>query len=651
MFLNNLDYKTPINRSKVHLICLILVISILVCYWQVKNFEFINFDDQLYVTDNRTVLAGINKDNIIWAFNYKDKSNTYWHPLSWLSHMLDVQLYGMDAGQHHLTNVIFHILNTLLLFFVLHRMTGATWQPAFVAAMFAVHPINVESVAWVAERKNVLSTFFCMLTLLTYAFYSERPGIVRYVLMFFCFAMGLLAKPMLVTLPFVLLLLDYWPLGRLKLLHQGIDRWRISFYRVLEKIPLFLLSGLAVYIASSSLQGSGSYKSFQSAPVTLRIANAVVSYAKYIGKMIWPQNLAVLYPFPKMVPMYQALGAVLTLFCLSILFITAYKKHPYLMIGWFWFLGTLVPVIGLIQAGLWPALADRWAYLPMIGLFIIVVWGLSDLFRKFRIKKSGLIFCMMTIVGTLIVISWNQVGYWKTSVTLFKHAVAVTDNNYIAHNNLGQGLLIQGETTKAIDHFKKSVEISPGFEMAHFNLGLALTGQGRLEEAVDAFSNAAQIKPNFAIAYNALGKTFYRLDKPDEAVPKYLQAVQIDPEYAEAYNNLANALVRLDKHDEAVANYLIAIKIDPYYEEAYNDLGNYFYRMDKPDKAIPNFMQAIKINPKFAEAYNGAGAALIRMGETQKAAAFFREAVKIDPDYVAARNNLKNTLAALGKNK
>lgn len=616
-----------------------------------NNFEFINFDDKLYVTENPTVLSGINKDSLIWAFTFEDKSKTYWHPLSWLSHMLDVQLYGMNPGPHHLTNVIFHILNTLLLFFVLHRMTGALWQPAFVAVLFAVHPINVESVAWVAERKNVLSTFFCMLTLLTYAFYNEKPGIVRYIVMYFCFALGLLAKPMIVTLPFVLLLLDNWPLGRFKFLQPGSNRWRISFQLILEKIPLFFLAGLSIYLASASIQGIGSYKSLQSGPVMLRIANALVSYVKYIGMMIWPQNLTVLYPFPKMVPIYQTLGAFLTLVCASILFTTAHKKHPYLMIGWFWFLGTLVPVIGLIQVGLWPALADRWAYLPMIGLFIMVVWGLSDLLMRFRIKKSALKFLMIIIVCTLIVVSWNQVGYWKTSVTLFKHSVAVTENNYIAHNNLGQGLLLPGETAKAINHFKKSVEINPGFEIAHYNLGLAFTGQGRLEEALDAYSNAVRIKPNFAVAYNALGITLYRIDKPDEAVPKYLQAIKINPEYAEAYNNLANALVRLDKHEEAVANYLIAIRLDPRYEEAYNDLGNCLYRMDKPDKAMPNFLQSIKINPKFAEPYNGAGAALIRMGEARKAAVFFREAVKIDPDYVAARNNLKNTLAALGKNK
>ena len=595
--------------------------------------------------------GGINHDSTIWAFSFEDKSKTYWHPLSWLSHMLDVKIYGLNPGQHHLTNVIFHVLNTLLLFLALHRMTGSIWQPAFVAALFAIHPINVESVAWVAQRKNVLSTFFCMLTLLTYAFYNEKPGVARYIAMFFFYAMGLLAKPMIITLPFVLLLLDNWPLHRVNLLQPDSDRWRISFQLILEKIPLFLLSGISIYLASASLHGIGSYKSLQFIPIMLRLANATVSYIKYIAKMIWPQNLAVFYPYPNEVPIYQTLGALLILVCLTIFFIIAYKKHAYVMIGWAWFLGTLVPVIGLIQAGLWPAMADRWAYIPMIGLFIIAAWGLSDLSMYFRQKNSVLILCMIITVCLLMIVTRNQVGYWKTSVTLFKHAVAVTENNFIAHNNLGHGLLRQGETAKAIDHFKRSLEISPRFEKAHFSMGLALSEQGKLKEALQFYSNAVQIKSDFAEVYNAIGIALYHLGKLDEAVTNYLQAIRINPEFAEAYNNLAKSLFELGKHDEAFTNHLNAIKADPQFEEAYNSLGISMYRLGKPDKALRNYIQAIKINPEFAEAYNNAGAALIRMGKTQKAVAFFLKAVKIDPDYVAAQNNLKKTLAALRINQ
>jgi tetratricopeptide (TPR) repeat protein len=617
----------------------------------VKDFDFINFDDPLYVTDNKNVLPGINKDSIIWAFSFEDKDGTYWHPLSWLSHMLDVQLYGLNPGQHHLTNVIFHILNAVLLFLVLYRMTGAIWRSAFVAALFAVHPINVESVAWVAERKNVLSTFFCMLTLMTYVFYSERPGIVRYVLMFFCFAMGLLAKPMLVTLPFVLLLLDNWPLGRMKLIEQGSHLWHILSYLILEKIPLFLLSGLSIYLASASLKGFGNYVSLQSASLSLRIGNALVSYAKYISQLFWPHNLAVLYPFPKIVPIYQSLGTFLLLFCITILIIAANKKYGYLILGWFWFLGTLVPVIGLIQAGLWPAQADRWAYVPMIGLFITISWGLSDLLRKYGTKKSGFMFGMLIIVCTLLVLSRNQVRYWKNSVALFKHVIEVTENNYIAHNNLGYDLLSRGKTTEAINHFKQSLKINENYGPAHASMGAALFKQKRFEEALQFFMNAEKIMPDDATVCYHLGKTLYRLDELDTAVEKFQQAIRIDPTSAEAYKNLGNALFRLGKNDKALASYQQAITIDPAYAQAYKSLGEFWYHNDQVEKALPNFIKAIKINSQFAEAYNGAGAALILMGEPRKAAAFFREAVKIDPDYVAAQNNLKNTLAALGKNK
>ena len=643
--------KKLIKRSQIQLISLGLLISILVCYWQVKDFEFINFDDNLYVIENRIVQSGINRDSTIWAFSFEDKSKTYWHPLTWLSHMLDAQLYGLNPGQHHLTNVIIHILNTMLLFWALRRMTGVIWQSAFVAVLFAVHPINVESVAWVAERKNVLSTFFFMLTLLAYAYYSQKPKFVRYTLVLLCYALGLLAKPAIVTLPFILLLLDNWPLYRIKLLQRGSGRWRILFYLILEKIPLFLLTGISIYLTSTSVQGAGSYRSLQLVPVTLRIANAVVSYVKYIGKMIWPQKLAIYYPYPNIVPMYQALSAVFILVCITVLFVIAYKKYAYLMIGWAWFLGTLVPVIGLVQAGLWPEMADRCAYVSMIGLFIIAVWGISDLFKKFRLRESGLKFGMIIIACLLMIISRNQVSHWKTSVTLFEHAVATTDNNFVALNNLGHGLLLQGKTDQAIIHFNKAMEINPRFEMAYFNMGLALSKQGKLKEAIHYYSNAIQIKSNFAPVYNALGKTFFRLDQVDKAVENYLLAIQFDSNYAEAYNNLAKALFSLGKHDEAVTNYLHAIDADPQFEEAYNNLGLSMYRLGKPHDALPIYLQAIRINPEFAEAYNNAGAALVRMGKTQKAAAFFHEAVKIDPDYVAARNNLKKTLAALKINQ
>jgi tetratricopeptide (TPR) repeat protein len=639
------------QKTQIQLLGLGLVILTITCFWPVKDFEFINFDDDLYVTENQVVRSGINKDSFIWAFNFEDKNKTYWHPLSWLSHMLDVQLYSLNSGQHHLTNLIFHSMNAILLFFVLHRMTGAIWRSAFVATLFAIHPVNVESVAWIAERKNLLSTFFYLLTLLAYAYYNEKRGIVRYQAVLFCFALGLLTKPMMVTLPFVLLLLDYFPLNRFKPLQPERGRWRILLLLILEKIPLVLLSGLAIGLTSTSLRGLGSYISLQSVPIPLRLGNAVVSYVKYIFKMVWPHNLAVLYPFPEEVPMYQALGALFFLGCLTILFITAYKKHSYLMIGWFWFLGTLVPVIGLVQAGLWPAMADRWAYVPMIGLFIIVGWGISDLLKKFCIKKSRAWFCIFLIVCSLLIAARKQIGYWNNGVSLFKRAVDVTENNYIAENNLGQALLLSGQFDEAVEHFNNALDINPKFATAHFNLGLAFAWKNKPRKALQAYASALAEKPDYAKAYNFSGKMHFRLGNDDQAIFNYQQAVKIKPDYAEAHNNLGNALFRLGEIDKAYDSLQRAIRISPTYADAYNSLGNFWYHTGNFAKALPNYKNAIKYNSNLAEAYNGTGAVWVRLGELRKAAIFFQEAVRIDPDYIAARNNLTKTLTARKNSK
>ncbi|MBC2695325.1 MAG: hypothetical protein HF982_08645, partial [Desulfobacteraceae bacterium] len=339
------------------LICLFLVIATLAVYWQINYHEFINFDDSLYILQNKQVQKGLTSESISWAFSFTDIA--YWHPLTWLSHMLDCQIYGLIPGMHHRTNLILHIVNSILLFFVFQKMTGALWRSAFVATLFALHPLNVESVAWVAERKNVLSTFFWMLTMLAYVHYTTRPGLYRYLLTLLFLMLGLMAKPMLVTLPFVLLLLDYWPLERL--------RNQSPFNLILEKIPFFAFSAVSVYISSLSVKYYGIVVSTELVPMQIRIANALVSYVKYIEKMIWPKNLAIFYPFPDTLPIWQILGAGLFLASISFLVFLNLRKKPYLCMGWLWFLGTLIPVIGLKQAGLWPAMADRWAYVPFVG--------------------------------------------------------------------------------------------------------------------------------------------------------------------------------------------------------------------------------------------------------------------------------------------
>ena len=643
---NNFDVRPEVW------ICLFLVLSTLLIYFQVGTFEFDNYDTGKYVYDNRHVKAGLTAKSIKWAFTTVYFSN--WHPLTWLSHMLDVQLYGLHPGRHHLTNVLFHIANTILLFVILRRMTGKLWQSAFVAALFALHPLHVESVAWVAERKDVLSTLFGLMVLWSYTRYVQNPSVDKYVPVLLFFILGLMTKPMMVTLPFVLLLLDYWPLRRLhvdtaKQIEQPATQGPVKWSLFVEKLPLVIVSAASCVVTLYAQRAGDSIVSMNVYPIHIRIANALNSYVGYIGKMIWPAKLAVIYPYDRMVPAWQTWTACFLILGLTVLSMKCYKSRPWFPVGWLWFLGTLVPVIGLVQVGS-QAMADRYTYVPAVGLFIIVAWGLFESLARWAYQKLNFAVIAVVISGVLMVVTWQQIGYWKNSVTLFQRAVDVTANNFIAENNLGHGLLMDGKFAEAAEHFKKSLEINPKFAIAYLNMGLVLSQEDKPEEALEAYAKALVQKPDFAVVYNLVGKTHYRLGNTEQAVLNYQQAIAADTAFAEAHNNLGKALFRLGKHDEAFASYRQALTIDPLYAEVYNSLGNYWYHTGNSEKALPNFMQAKKINPKFAEAYNGAGAALIRMGEARKAAAFFREAVKIDPDYVAAQNNLKNTLAALGKN-
>ncbi len=403
---NTYKKRNYFKTRKDLLVCLLLGFITFAVYCQVINHEFISLDDDLYVTENQHILEGITLQSVAWAFNFSDKEETYWHPLTWLSHNLDCQLYGLNSGMHHLTSLIIHMANAILLFLLFNRMTGELWKSAFVAAIFSLHPINVDSVAWVAERKNVLSTFFWILTMLSYVHYTVRPGIYKYLLTLFVFALGLLAKPMLVTLPCVLILIDYWPLGRI--LHSQTA----SFSRlIIEKIPFFLLSFASIFLSTSSLKGTTAVISMIQRPMDLRIANALVSYVSYIGKMIWPQGLAVNYPFPATVPIWESVCAGLFLILVSLLVFISIKRMPYLTIGWLWFIGTLVPVIGLMQVGYWPALADRFAYVPFIGLFVMVAWGVPDLFVRWRFKERSLVLIAAVFLSIIITTTFVEIFF------------------------------------------------------------------------------------------------------------------------------------------------------------------------------------------------------------------------------------------------
>jgi len=625
------------------LICLFLGLIALVVYWQVINHEFINYDDPTYVTDNHHVQAGLTLESLTWSFGFT-REGTYWHPLTWLSHILDCQLYGLNPGMHHLTNLILHMASSIFLFLVLGRMTGALWKSAFVAALFALHPLNVDSVAWVAERKNVLSTFFWMLTMLTYAYYSKRPNPYKYLLTFFCFALGLLAKPMLVTLPFVLLLLDYWPLGRLR--SPTIPS---AFRLALEKVPFFVLSGVGIYLSASSVEGLGTVIPMELRPMELRVANALVSYVSYIGKMIWPQGLAIHYPYPDMVPIWKATCAGLFLVLVSLVVLPAIKRKPYLSVGWLWFLGTLVPVTGLVQVGLWPAMADRWAYVPLIGLFIMIAWGVCDLVARWSHKKTVLASLSLAILLVLMILSWTQVRYWKNSISLFEHALNVTSNNCFAHTRLALDLANQGRLTEAIRHFFEALLINPGYANAHNGLGSALTKQGRMDEAIRHFYEALRIDPGCAEGHYNLGRILNKQGRTDEAISHYVQALRINPDFAEAHNNLGSVLANQGRMNEAFSHFSAALQIKPRYAGAHYNLGGILANRGRMDEAIKHYFHALRINPGFAEAHNGLGVVLAKQGRVNEAISHYSEALRINPRYTEARNNLNSALTIKGE--
>ena len=584
-------------------VCLFLVISILCVYWQVRNFSFVNFDDRQYVTDNYHVQAGLTPESIRWSFTATHASN--WHPLTWLSHMLDCQIYGMTPGHHHMTNVLFHILNTLLLFFIFKRISGSLWKSAFMAALFALHPLHVESVAWVAERKDVLSTFFWMLTLWCYAGYVERPRLDKYLLLILFYILGLMAKPMLVTLPFVLLLLDYWPLKRFQLRSLDIEKPAIErpfyFGLIREKIPLFLLSfasSIATYLVQKS---SGAVDSLAVIPFHVRIANTLVSYVGYIWKMLWPHNLAVLYPYPKSIALWKIAGAGLLLMMISVFVFRMLRSKPYLAVGWLWYLGTLVPVIGIVQVGS-QALADRYTYVPLIGIFIMITWGISDWVSKMRYGKIGFFTATAIILSLLMIKSRMQVKYWSNSITLFEHTINVTSENSIAQLNLGEALAEQGNMDKAVKHYKAALKTKPDLAGANINIGVYFREEGKLDKAIDHFSKVLNEKSDRAAAHCELGDTLEKKGELSGAVMHYLEAIRIRPGYAKAYNNLGIILAGQNKVEAAIVFLSKALQISPGYAGAHFNLGKIYANQNNPEKAIFHYKKALQFDPNMMQA-------------------------------------------------
>lgn len=575
------------DRATVFVICIFLAAITWSVFGQTLGHDFVNFDDHVYVYDNPLVTRGISVDGIIAAFVHSHARN--WHPLTTISHMLDCQLYGLKAGGHHFTNVLLHTLAVLLLFAVLREMTGALWPSAFVAALFAIHPLHVESVAWVAERKDVLSAVFFMLTLGAYLRYARKQSLGRYLSVVLLFAFGLMSKPMLVTLPFVLLLLDYWPLHRFEKVSSvktkgktasWLDRQSIRQHLFLEKIPLLALS--AGSCAATLLVQRQSAGSIDQLPFIWRLNNAFVTYIIYIWQMLWPARLAVFYPHPNnRLLIWQITLAIAFLAAASVAALLLRKKCPYILTGWFWYLGMLVPVIGVVQVGE-QAHADRYTYLPHIGLYLLTVWTAIDLTAFWRRRQEILGVAALATVAALSCCAFIQTSNWKNSQRLWTHALAIISNNDVAYNNLGFLFLRQGNLDKAISHFQTALNIRSGNPETHYNLGAALihnnlgnalTKKGLVHEAIAHFQEAVRLRPDYADAHYNFGSILLQEGRIEEAIAHWKKALTIQPSDADAHTSLGNAFLQKGLEHEAIVHYQKALEIAPQDVLARNNLA------------------------------------------------------------------------------
>jgi tetratricopeptide (TPR) repeat protein len=627
-----------------------------IAFGQTLHHDFVNYDDGPYVSSNPRIINGLTPGNVQWAFTHIHAAN--WHPLTTISHMLDCQLYGLHPWGHHLTNILLHAAAVILLFLALWRLTTNMWASAFVAALFAIHPVRVESVAWVAERKDVLSGVFFMLTLLAYARYarSDRFSWGRYTTVLVLFALGLMCKPTLITLPFVLLLLDYWPLGRVRSQPParqsgyGGGAWSVIRGLILEKVPLLVLS--AASCVATILAQKEAFAPIRAIPLQERLANAVVAYVEYMGQAIYPAHLAVLYPYSEGgLSVAKVILALLFLLIVSVIFFLSRKTYPFALTGWLWFVGMLVPMIGIVQVGSQPR-ADRYTYLPEIGLYILVTWGAIELLKSWRHKREVLTIAALVIVGVFVTLSYFQTSYWLNSETLWRHTLDVTSRNYIARNNLAGTLLERGQLNEAIANYREALEIKPDAAPVQSNLGNALLRDGQVEEAVVHLQKALQIDPAYAEAYNYMGNALMKKGQAGEAIRYYQKAVQLNTSYADPYNNLGVAFLRNGQVDQAIASYKKAVTINPGSAEMQYNLGNALAREGNWAEAIACYQAALSAerdSVKAAKIRNNLGAALERLGKSDEALEQFSQAVQINGNYPEAHCNLGRMLAQLGR--
>jgi tetratricopeptide (TPR) repeat protein len=622
--------KQP-HKYRFILICVFLITAIVAIYWQVYNYDFVKYDDGEYVTVNMNIQSGLNGKSICWAFTTGRSSN--WHPVTWLSLMLDYQLFRDWAGGYHLTNVLFHIVNTILLFYILMRMTGAIWPSAFVAAAFALHPLHVESVAWIAERKDVLSTFFWLLTMWAYVRYVENPKLKWYLAAILLFVLGLMSKPMLVTLPFVLLLLDYWPLER-----------KFSRRLLIEKIPFFICSLASCVITFIVQQSSGAMTDIKTFRLETRIDNAIVSYVMYIVKMIWPGGLAVLYPYPANgLSTSKVIICVLLLVLISVSFIYLGRRYKFLTVGWLWYLGTLVPVIGLVQVGV-QSMADRYTYMTLTGLFIIIAWSAKEFIPKWRNKSIILTSLTVIVLFASAAAASQQLRYWKNSLTLFKHTLQVTRNNYYILNSYAGCQANLGKADEAIRLFNVSLAIKPDYAEAHYGLGCVLGNSGNTSAAIEQFRLAVKYKPDLPRANSNLAKALKKQDKLKESIGFFEQALKLEPNDVNNYIELTEIFIELKEFDNAIKICDEALKFDPNNITIHSFRGAALAAVEKTDEAIKEIQIVLTVQPDNIEMRRNLGMLFEIQEKTAEAIESYRAALKIDPNDTKARQLLEAVL-------
>ena len=632
----------------------LLVAVTLAIYWPATRFEFTNFDDPDYVSDNRMVQAGLTWTSIKWALT--STKSSLWLPVTRLTHLAAWEVFGANSGGHHLVNIVIHAINALLAFLVVERMTGAVARSAFVAALFAWHPLRVESVAWVAELKDVLAVSFWFLTMLCYLRFIKTRRMVDRLLLIGTYALGLMCKPMLVTLPFALLLIDVWPLNRLRfpaLFGRARDAgtptgpasrpdspsgitWRQA---VVEKLPLFVMA--LAFCAVTLLTAT---KSVAPVPSTYRIANAFVSYARYLGKTIYPVDLAVLYPLPGKWPSWQVMMAFGLVMVLSAVAVAMARKRPYVFSGWFWFVGILVPVIGLVQAGP-QAMADRFTYLPSLGLTMVAVWAIAGIVPHLPFGRSGAAALGGVVAVLYLVATHQQLSHWRNTITLFEHTLANTSNNYIAHYNLAEAMSAKGMLTESIPHYEECIRISRNSEDAWNNLGVVYARLGQRDKATEHYLEAMRLNPQYAAAHFNYGLIHYFQQRMDDALAKFNETLRLSPGHFQAWCWIGRVYVEQGRLDEARQSFLRSLEFNPQYHEAHYELGVLLMNQGETTAAIQHLQKVRQLQPDYTAVYGKLGLALASSRQPAEAITEYRRALSLEPDSVESLNNLAWLLA------